>query len=479
MKKIIILLVTALVFGCTDKFDELNTDKKSPASVTGESLFNNATERFHHILNNANANSNVFKLYAQYWAATTYPDESQYNQVNRRIPDSWFTRLYRDALRNLDESKKIIGTQETNAQTAPIQQNKLAIIAITEVHIYTILVDLFGDIPYTEALDFNTPNPKYDDAKTVYYDNIAKLDKAITDLNPGVASFDGRDDLINQGKTEMWLKVANSLKLRLAMRLVDVDQAKAKTMAESALKSGVFTGVSENYSAKYTMNAPYTFPAYEDLQLSGRADYVGANTIVDKMNALNDPRRKFFFQQNLGDGVYKGGIYGSGNAFPNFSAPGKYFYVANTSGVSMRYSEVLFLRAEGAQLGFDMGGTVTDLYNMAVTASVQEWGGTEAEAKTYLAQPSVAYATAEGDWRQKIGIQKWLALYGNGLEGWTTWRELDFTGFKAPKGQTLADIPTRLIYPIAEATLNGENLGKAASAIGGDVATTKVFWDVK
>ena len=250
-------------------------------------------------------------------------------------------------------------------------------------------------------------------------------------------------------------------------------------MAESAYKSGVFSSISENLSVEYTMNAPYTFPAYEDLELSGRSDYVAANTIVNTMNKLNDPRRKYYFQQNLGEGVFKGGIYGSANAFTNFSSPGKYFYTANTPGVVLRYSEVLFLRAMGAQLGFDMGGKVEELYNMAITASIREWGGTEAEAKAYLAQKDVAWATASGDWRQKIGVQKWLALYANGLEGWTTWRLLDFSGFNAPADMTLADIPKRLIYPIDEATLNGINVEAAGAAIGGDKASTKVFWDVK
>ncbi len=471
--------MAALVFGCTDNFEDLNIDKKNPASVTGESLFNNATERFHQVLNNANVNTNVFRLYAQYWAQTTYPDESQYNQVTRNIPDNWFSRLYRDSLKDLDEAKRLISVQETNSQTAQIQKNKLAVIAINEAHIYTVLVDLFGNVPYSEALDFSNPNPKYDDAKTVYYSAIDNLNKAIADLTPTAPSFAANSDLVNQGNTMMWLKTANSLKLRLAMRLADVDPAKAKTMAESAVKAGVFSNVSENYSVEYTTNAPYTYPAYADLELSGRSDYVAANTIVEVMNNLKDPRRAYYFQENGGSGVYKGGIYGSANTFTNFSAPGKMLYTATTPGISLAYSEILFLRAEGAQRGFDMGGTVAELYDMAITASIKEWGGTDAMAKAYLAQKDVAYATASGDWKQKIGLQKWLALYNNGLEGWTTWRLLDFQGFKVPEGLTKADIPNRLIYPIAEATLNGTNVKAAGDAIGGDKASTKVFWDVK
>ena len=108
-----------------------------------------------------------------------------------------------------------------------------------------------------------------------------------------------------------------------------------------------------------------------------------------------------------------------------------------------------------------------------------EWGGTSAMATAYLANPAVAYTTAEGNWKQKIGTQKWLALFNNGLEGWNSWKLLDFTGFNAPDGMTLGDIPTRLIYPVNEATLNGTSLNAAIAAIGGNSKTGKVFWDVK
>ncbi|MEO9966250.1 MAG: SusD/RagB family nutrient-binding outer membrane lipoprotein, partial [Reichenbachiella sp.] len=87
-------------------------------------------------------------------------------------------------------------------------------------------------------------------------------------------------------------------------------------------------------------------------------------------------------------------------------------------------------------------------------------------------------ATATGTWRQKIGTQLWLALYNQGLEGWSTWRRMDFTGFNAPPGMTMANIPVRMTYPLREATLNGDNYTAAGSRIGGDAVSTPVFWDV-
>ncbi len=478
MKKILTILFVGSLLSCTDHFTELNTDKKSLASVPGGSLFNNAMERFYHTMNNTNVNFNVFRLYAQYMAQTTYPEESQYNMVQRNLPDNWFQRIYRDALVDLKEARRIIAAEETNASTAPVQKNKLAVITINEVHMWHTMVDLFGDIPYTQALDFENPNPVYDDAQTIYNDLFSRLDQAIADLDGNYASFSAAEDLVNQGDTGAWIKAANSLKLRMAMRIADVDPAKSKSMAEAAVAAGVFSSLDESLSMEYIAAAPYTYPSYEDFVISGRSDYVAANTLTDKMNELNDPRRPKYFRQNLGEGVYEGGIYGTANSFPNSTQLGTHFYSATTPGVAISCSEIEFLKAEGAARGYAMGGTAEELYNSAVTASVLEWGGTEEEAAAYLAQPAVAYATATGDWKQKIGVQKWIALFGNGgIEGWTTWRLLDFNGFNVPEGLTFEDIPKRLIYPINEATLNGTNLQAAISAIGGDTPKTRLFWD--
>ncbi len=474
MKKILAILFIGTLLSCTDNFQDLNTDKKSLASVPGESLFNSAMERFYHALNNGSQNTNVFRMYAQYWSQTTYPEATQYQITT--MPQNWFDRLYRDALKDMDEAKKIISLQETNVETAPIQKNKLAIISVNEVHMWMTLVDFFGNVPYSQALDFENPNPVYDDAKTIYYSLIDKLDKAISEIDASKASFASNEDLVNQGNTEMWLKAANSLKLRLAMRIADTDAAKAKTMAESALAKGVLSSLDEELSMEYVSAAPYTYPAYEDLVLSGRADYVASNTVVDILNGLNDPRRSAYFDSNL-PGGYKGGVYGSANSFPNNTHIGAFWYTATSPGVTISCSEVEFLKAEGAARGFNMGGTAEQLYNKAVTTSILEWGGTEADAAAYLAQADVKYDAA--NWKKSIGIQKWISLFSNGPEGWATWRLFDYPILNVPEGLTYADIPRRLPYPINEATLNGANVKAAGAAIGGDDVKTRIFWDVK
>ena len=105
------------------------------------------------------------------------------------------------------------------------------------------------------------------------------------------------------------------------------------------------------------------------------------------------------------------------------------------------------------------------------------WGVSDADAAAYLAQPGVDYTSATGTYKQKIGTQKWLGLFDRGVEGWAEWRRLDFPVLNVPSGMTYSDIPVRMPYPFNENKTNKTNYDAASAAIGGDEATTKLFWD--
>ena len=110
---------------------------------------------------------------------------------------------------------------------------------------------------------------------------------------------------------------------------------------------------------------------------------------------------------------------------------------------------------------------------------MENWGVSNTEMTTYLLQPTVAYATATGTWKQKIGEQAWLALYNRGFEAWTSYRRLDFPALAAPANayNNLTEVPKRYTYPAREQTLNSANVSAASAAIGGNTLTTKLFWD--
>jgi hypothetical protein len=143
----------------------------------------------------------------------------------------------------------------------------------------------------------------------------------------------------------------------------------------------------------------------------------------------------------------------------------------------MDYAEVEFYLAEAAERGFVVGGTAAEHYEAAIRASISYWGGTGSSADAFLADPDIAFATASGTNLQKIARQRYIAMFNRGLEAWTEYRRLDYPVFNAPPVAN-GDFPIRYTYPNSEQTANGENDSAAASAIGGDVVTNKVFWDI-
>src|SRR5690606_28003307 len=177
---------------------------------------------------------------------TTYTDESNYDQITRSIPDRHWTELYRDVLKDLNEADRVIAATD-NDLTNALKPNKLAIIEVMTVFAYSNLVETYGDVPYSEALDIDNLLPAYDDAATIYKDLLTRLDAAIGSMNTSVGSFSDTEDMMYSGNVENWKKFANSLKLRMGIMLADTDEsALAKATVESAFTSGVFASNADN-----------------------------------------------------------------------------------------------------------------------------------------------------------------------------------------------------------------------------------------
>jgi len=480
MKKIVLLIAfIALSVSCSDDITGLNDDTKNATTTKSEYLFTNAQKSLVDQMTSTSVNLNVFRLFSQYWTETTYPDESQYDITTRVIPDNHFRILYKDVLKDLLEAKMLLNAEvPPSPEATAVLNNKKAIVEILTAYSYSILVDTFGNVPYSEALDIEAhPLPKYDDAQTIYKDLIVRLTAASGLLTSGSDSF-GDADLIYGGDAAKWKKFANSVKLRLAVNMDDVDHAYATAQITAAIAAGVITSNADNTNLNYLPLQPNANPLYADLVVSGRNDFVIANTFVDKMNTLNDPRREKYFTL-AASGTYKGGIYGASNSFGSFSHVSATIADPTFPGTIFDYTEVEFLLAEAAARGVAVGGTAETHYNAAITASMENWGVDAASIAAYLAQGSVAYTSATGTWQQKIGEQAWLGLYNRGFESWTSYRRLDFPNLLPPATtfNGLTAVPKRYSYPAREQTLNATNVTAAITAIGGNTLLTKVFWD--
>jgi hypothetical protein len=271
----------------------------------------------------------------------------------------------------------------------------------------------------------------------------------------------------------------------MGMVIADSNPGLAETTVEAAAAdlTLLIASNAENARFPYIAAPPNNNPISANLNplYSSREDFVIANTIVDKMNALNDPRRQFYF--TTVDGDFVGGDYGFSNPYADYSHVSAKIIDPAFEALLIDYSEVEFLLAEAVERGFTIGGggTAESHYNAAITASIIYWGGTPADATAYLAQPEVAYTTAAGDYKEKIGVQKWIALNNRGWDAWVEWRRLDYPALLPPSGPTIPNaltIPVRMIFPVNEQTVNGTQWELAAAKYDTDSPNSKIFWDV-
>ena len=404
---------------------------------------------------------------------TTYQDETHYDFTTRAIPDAWWARFYRDVLIDLNQAKLLISANTSLGDA--VQKNQLAEIDLLQVYAFSVMVNTFGNVPYTEALG-NVVFPKYDDAKTIYTDLIKRAETDLANINTSATGFAASEDLIYGGKTASWKKFAASLVLKLGITIADDDNNAAKAAVELAFSSGsVFQSFDESAKFTYLGSSPNTNPLYADIILGGRGDYVAAKDLMDVLISLNDPRKTHYFKPNNA-GDYVGGVVGSNNVLGNTAQPSSQVTTPAAPSYILDYVETEFLLAEAKERGYNITGTASDHYANAIKASIISWGGSIDDANTYLANPSVAYATATGNWKQKIGTQKWLGLYNRPYEEWTELRRLDYPVLSAPVA-AISGFPTRFTYPVNEQQTNNANYTAAAAAIGKDVVTTKIFWD--
>ncbi|TZG00064.1 SusD/RagB family nutrient-binding outer membrane lipoprotein (plasmid) [Chryseobacterium panacisoli] len=484
MKKIFLIIGLAslsLTFtSCERDITSLNEDPKHPTEVPSGVLFASAEHALLDQLLSANVNRNITRFFTQQWSETTYTDETNYDMVTRPIPRNHYNRMMASAsatinspgvLSALRDARRFLETEGVDPVT---KNNNIAMIELVNVYAWANLVDTYGDIPYFGALKATAENPgsaeiPYDDAKTVYLDLIKRIDAAVAMINTSGSGYD--KDLIYKGDMTKWKKMGNSLKFRMAVTLADSDPALAKTYAEAAYTAGLFTGKMDNFGLQTFPSGLLSNPVYQDVIQSGRNDFIPSDVLVDFMNTTSDPRRATWFTQVAG--AYVGGVYGDQNIFKDYSHFTNVISGENAQGFLLDYSEIQFLRTEAAARGFSVGDTAANLYESAIKASMTEYGITEATANTFIA----ANPYNAANWKKSVGEQAWIAMFNKGFQAWNFARRLDFPVFVNPGGSVVESVPVRMKYSDQEYLLNANNVNAAASKIGGDKVSTKLFWD--
>ncbi len=418
-------------------------------------------------------------VWSYHIAELQYPDE-EVGMVRPSRMDSYWNQFYSQSLRDI----QTVIEKGVEAEDANIE----AVGMIWKSWIFHIVTDLWGDVPYSQALmGAENTTPAYDTQADIYAGMLADLTTAAQALESPSASdlypegF-GAGDLLYGNDFELWRRFANSLRMRLAMRLSEVDPTTAETEFVAAYSAGGFESNADNAMLRYP-GSPYENPYYENYLVRDDTGISGA--LVDTLLSLNDPRLPLYAEPAAADGAYRGHYNGKDDLPPDtsaawFSRQGNFWRRdgAATPTMIMTYSEVLFLEAEAAERGW-IGADPATLYTEAIRANMDQYdeqgvGPTDAEIATYLAQPEVAYAGLNS-----IYLQKWISLYMNGSESWADQRRTDVPYNTPGRDLLLTQIPTRFHYPPIEQSLNEENWNAAVQSIGGsDDLVTRVWWDV-
>lgn len=474
MKRILTILgVASILASCSSDLEQYNVDPKNPESVSPAYMFSYAQYNLAKQFGDYDYNANVGVLWANYATQTTYIQEANYDAANRDIGGSIWDNIYTESLAEFKKAKEDLRATEVGEAELPVKNNKLAQIKIMEVFAYQYLVDNFGNVPFTEALDINNVTPAYDDAEFIYRAIGDSLADAIDKLTVGAESFE-EADLIYNGDMSKWKKFAHSLQLKMGIRVAESNPDLASTWVNAAVEGGVFESNADNAEFNYTGTQPYVNPIYDYFVIDSRnTDFVATEDFLALLDELDDPRVDIYYDDNL-DGEMIGGVYGAqGNAYSELTHLNPDFTEdPNQPTVLLSYSTVLFELAEAVERGF-ISGNAEEYYEMAIEANFEFLGLSSAEADAYIA----ANPYDSSDWVNSIGIQKYVSLFFNGHEAWTEARRLGVPELATAASTGVAN-PKRMIYPVEEVLINTANYNEAATAVGGDDTTSAIFWDV-
>ena len=396
-----------------------------------------------------------------------------------------------------------------------------ALATIVKVQGMHRVTDAYGPIPYNNYGSGTLQNT-YSSQQDVYTKFFQELDDAITVLtgyaqsNPSTKLLQ-KYDYIYGGNVANWVKFANTLRLRLAMRIVYADAALAKTEAEKSITNpfGVISSLAERAALQRSINLTYYHPLQE-IAYSFNAGEARMSASMDAyMNGYADPRRASYFTRaddNNYHGVRQGILTTNWTPYTGTKISNLNMNISTTPIVWMTAAESFFLRAEGALRGWSMGGTAQDFYNQGIAASFVENGLQATDAATYAANNTAtpmaftdnsgqtgnnatAPSTIKIQWNaadnfetnlERIITQKWIALYPDGPEGWAEQRRTGYpklflpvnnsSNGTVPNGTSVRRIP----FPLSEYNNNRAGVQTGISLLGGaDGGGTKLWWDKK
>jgi hypothetical protein len=512
------LLGTYLISGCTSDFEEINTNKRVLAEIDLATVGNvYAGVQYDGLMSgwNFQISQNLFAdLYTQYYSNWQTKFQTDRHVLNRDWLGLAWGGFYGNSAKNL-----AVIMEKTDPATTPGYEKQYALAQIWKVFIYQRQTDYWGPIPYTQVNNGQN-SVAYDKQQDIYADFWRLLDEATTTLSgyTGQNAF-GTNDQIYGGSVDKWIKFANTLRLRVAMRISKVDAATAKIQAEKAVAAGVMESNADNAVFKTTSGdggwnpLPIMLP-WNEFRMSASMESV--------LKGYNDPRLKAYWrpvvknqqgQANSDPNLFRGMRNGLSisqisdstrhydklsTMSARWSTPGNEY---STPIEVMLSSDAYFLRAEGALKGWNMGITAEEAYNKGIEMSLSYWGADAATIAAYQAGTTtpialddfnsppmttipVKFGADPATQLEQIMTQKWIALFPDGWESWADVRRTELPKLYPIIVSDNPDVPVdklmrRVGYVPSELSSNADAVQEAISTMlgGPDNAATRLWWD--
>ena len=462
---------------CTKNFEEINTD---PTLVTADII--KPSMLFTSVLKNSvfdSYNTSIISEYSGYYS--NQGSGVIFQNANWTSPFNTYYRSY------------IINSAEIVRLTAdkPKLVNEHAMGRIWKTLLFAQLTDLYGDIPYFESAKNVVDvinQPKYDAQKDIYIDLLKELKEAAAQLStdPTLASF-GDADILMGGDVDRWKRFANSLRLRLALRVSYADPALAKQHVADVINQPLIDANSFNVFLTTIdgANTSNRNPLYDD-PLNSYPLWTSF-TVAENLKKLSDPRLTIFSLPALdGTSGYRGRPISLGTneityQEENTARLQNSFRSAEHPIIVMNAAEISFLRAEAALTGLSTENA-QELYTTGITQSLTQYAVPDAAKNTFLASAAAILAGTNEAKLEQIIVQKFLAIMYESNEAYAEFRRTGYpriwTG--SSKGSTNGEIPRRLTYPLGEYAKNEINVKAAAAKLAkGDTYMSRIWWDAK
>lgn len=479
-----------------EDFGDTNVNPNGSITPITAALLTSAEINLGGIISGTGTGGTKAGLFAQYISETQYTDASLYAEPKLDM-GGFYTGPLIDLQVIINKNTDPATAGTSLIQSSGSNANQIAVASILKAYYVWTMTDRWGDVPYSEALQgAGNLTPAFDKQEDIYT-------RLLQDLKDGIAGFDGglamQGDVMYSGNQAKWKKLANTLRMQIALRMRKANATMAATEFAAAYNdgNGYIMSNADNFTLDYpggSFKNPY-FVIYD-----GRSDYAFSKTIGDIMSNMGDSRKNFYKSSgnDFPYGLERQDAIAFGTGYAKFLA--SQFQSEDADVVVVSAATSLLAAAEGVERGW-VTGNAASLYNAAITASFEQWGATGAAA--YIANSSVNYATGTGGGvgiganafnsvvgadaitttpLERIALQRYIAHYPDGIQGWCEWRRTGIPNLQPTTYATNSDagktIPRRYVYATAEYSLNPAQVAIAVSRLsGGDKMNSRMWWD--